>query len=430
MRSNRLTHSAWFASLFVMLCGCGGRDELDMFPPIAGGSAGAIGTGGKGGASFGGSAGAVSTGGSSFGGFGGATAGAGGLPIGGTGGLLTGGSAGAAQGGVGGSAGAAQGGTGGTVGEICTNGVDDDGDGAVDCEDTDCDEGYTCAPSVPAGWQGPVALWEGGSAAGAPACSKAGGYPDLEVTAMDDLTAPAAQCAACRCLAPEGIVCPTAQLGFYTSTSCNVVGSAASITADECHAFVFSGAAPTGLRWEASPALGGACRPDLDGTSRLPPLRWDRFARACGSAPEGEGCGTGACVPRPSAPFGAGLCIYRRGDFACPAGPYVNRELYFERAADSRSCTECSCSSPSGASCTGSLTLATDRNCSVDLQVLSSAGQCTALIPDPTPPDPPFLASRSFFYEDTGPVGGSCSPFGGQPAGTATPADPVTICCQ
>src|SRR5262245_29671494 len=41
--------------------------------------------------------------------------------------------------------------------EDCTNGVDDDGDGAVDCEDPDCaGAAFTCVAPAPADWNGPA----------------------------------------------------------------------------------------------------------------------------------------------------------------------------------------------------------------------------------------------------------------------------------
>jgi len=35
--------------------------------------------------------------------------------------------------------------------ENCTNGIDDDRDGNIDCADTDCIVGYSCAPPTPGG---------------------------------------------------------------------------------------------------------------------------------------------------------------------------------------------------------------------------------------------------------------------------------------
>ena len=39
--------------------------------------------------------------------------------------------------------------------EACTNGGDDDGDGAIDCADSDCVATNKCVDLAPAGWLGP-----------------------------------------------------------------------------------------------------------------------------------------------------------------------------------------------------------------------------------------------------------------------------------
>jgi hypothetical protein len=218
---------------------------------------------------------------------------------------------------------------------------------------------------------------------------------------------------------------------FFQSSDCTVGGgNTRGITADECHPFVFSGADPTGLEWASAPPLGGACLPDTDGPPFAPPLEWDQYALACGDSGQGAGCDSGACVPVPQEPFESGLCVYRPGDVACPAGPYSIRQVLYRGAADSRRCTDCGCGAPTGAECTGTFFAGTDRDCAADVVTMSAPGQCVALPPDPTlPPQVGFLSSRSFRYQSTGPVGGSCEAAGGVSTGTAAAADPVTFCC-
>src|SRR6187549_1014402 len=54
--------------------------------------------------------------------------------------------------------------------ENCTNGIDDDRDGNIDCADTDCIVGYSCAPPTPGGgWVGPLSHWYGSGSP--PACT-------------------------------------------------------------------------------------------------------------------------------------------------------------------------------------------------------------------------------------------------------------------
>src|SRR5262245_6655050 len=47
--------------------------------------------------------------------------------------------------------------------EDCTNGVDDNGDGLIDCADPRCSPGFACVSIIPTGWQGYVALYHGPS---------------------------------------------------------------------------------------------------------------------------------------------------------------------------------------------------------------------------------------------------------------------------
>ena len=149
--------------------------------------------------------------------------------------------------------------------------------------------------------------------------------------------------------------------------------------------------------------------------------------RACYGA-LGSGCGAGVCAPTPSTPFGAGVCIAKAGDNACPSG-YPQKNLFYQKVSDTRGCTDCSCAAPQGATCTGSVELDTNNTCTVDPVTLNNVGVCAALPPDPTPPPPPYQDSRSVIY-DAGPaLGGSCSSSGGTVVGSATANDPVTFCC-
>src|SRR5262245_29388782 len=70
---------------------------------------------------------------------------------------------GPATGGAGGSsggAGSASSSSSSSGAENCQNGLDDDGDGNIDCADPKC-PGFQCATAAPAGWSGPGPLWIG-----------------------------------------------------------------------------------------------------------------------------------------------------------------------------------------------------------------------------------------------------------------------------
>jgi hypothetical protein len=378
------------------------------------------------------------------GGIGGATSNAGGNAGAGASGSGGNGAGGEASGGNGaggeasggnGAGGEASGGNGGAGGapllEDCTNGLDDDGDSAIDCADLECDPGYTCSPNAPpGGWQGPVAFWQGGAMA--PSCDASGGYPTMAVEGFDGLSAPAASCPTCSCTAPKGVSCSIAQASFFGNDSCAGNGGTLNIVAGVCQGFV-SQIDPASFRWQSASASGGVCIPKASGVPSVPAVMWATHARACGDAEVGGGCEQdSACVPRPSAPFGAGLCVYRAGDHPCPSGAYPNRTLLFEAVDDSRTCSDCDCGDPVNTSCGGTLQVSSDLNCSVDTVTLSAVNACGKLAPDPTPPPPPssFQTLRSILYSPgPGPVAGSCATIPSTPTGTAAPSAPITLCC-
>ncbi len=410
-----------------------------------GGGAGLGGAGTGGGSGVGGSAGDAAGGTSGVGGVGGTagTSGVGGTAgtsgVGGTAGTSgVGGTAGTS--GVGGTAGTSGvGGTGG-IGENCTNGVDDDGDTNVDCLDSECQSGHTCAPPVPTGgWAGPVAVWEGTGTA--PDCLTSGGYPTLKENANSDLTAASPTCPTCQCGSPTGATCGNVvSVEYYDTVGCTdgcwgcggefaTTGGAACIVYGQVHGPV--GEIPVAAMFTAPTASGGTCASNAVGTPNIPPIAWGKVVRACGDGPTtGGGCGTGACVPRPATPFGSSLCVYQPGDMSCPLGPYSRKVLHHRSATDTRACSGCSCTSPSGITCGGTVRTYTN-SCTAGETVLQP-GVCTPIVtPDPTTTtsDAGLVDTRGIRFTATGPSGGTCAAQGGLPSGGASPADPVTFCC-
>jgi hypothetical protein len=434
------------AAVLGMSAACGARDDGDFeFDPGSGGDGGTSAVSGRGGASRGGEgtlgrggtlgrAGAFGRGGTG-GGFGTAgafgSAGMFGRPgTSGTAGMFgTGGRSPDGSVGRGGSAGRGLRPDGGPEfgPENCLNAWDDDDDGAIDCEDSDCTPGYTCAPPFSHPWWGPGQLWLGSEPPGDAFCQEHG---NIDSFASGHLGAIAGtpQCADCLCDPPADIVCPNARLSFSPSSDCSSPGSPLTIPSNMCQAFLLSSVDARSFRWEASPATDGACQPRTDGSSVIPPLRWSQYAEVCVPPLPGGGCGTGFCVPRPESPFAAGICIVIEGDLACP-GNYRQRFVYYQGLLDTRDCTECSCTSPSGAVCSGSVTVGSDALCSADRSTVQTIGSCGTLGADPSAPAPPLVQSRSAFYSEGAATGGSCAASGGAATGTVSETDPITICC-
>lgn len=386
------------------------------FDDAGGGGTGAIGGSGAvgGTGATGGSSGSGATGGSSGAGATGGSAGSG-ATGGGAGTGATGGSAGiGGSAGVGGSAG-----TGGSSGgEDCTNGIDDDGDNDIDCADSDCQSGHTCAPTVPNGWTGPVAFWQGSGAP--PNCLSSGGYRVLSESGNDGLDAQPASCPTCEC---NTDACETVDLRYYSDTACGsgVTWSLPTGLATGCRGVNLTHS--NGSRPGAAQYSGGTCPATTTGTKNVPPISWATSARACGGAPTtGVGCaGAGSCVPIPSSPFEAKVCIYKAGTDTCPGGYSTQSFVMYKNNTDTRDCSACACDATSDcgtvidyaedATCSGPSTTIPFDTCT-QVAIDTSTGMDTRRVS--------FVAAAS---------GVSCSPSGGQPTGDAQPSEPITVCC-
>jgi len=398
----------------VVACGRSELDEGDVSDDGGfGGKAGGTSTSGRGGGNSGGSGLAGGPG----------SSGASGGP---------GGSAGSEHAGSSGASGnAGNGGASGSAGsfENCTNGIDDDRDGNVDCADSDCVVGFSCAPPTPGGgWVGPVSFWSGSGTP--PACTNESGFPTEAANAGILLSVAPPTCYSCECGAPQGVACQAGAITAFADSACSSLGRTLNVVQGACIAFVSLSFDPASVRWESAQPAGGACIPRSSGSAVFPPPQWNTRMRACGDPPQNSGgCGTGTCVARQKAPFSEQFCIYQRGDLACPAGPYSNRSRYFAGVEDTRACSACECGLPSATSCSGTMRLYTDQSCGVDETVLTSVSQCSLLTPDPTPPPLPYLTLRSVNYSATADAVGFCEARPSTPSGSVVPNDPITVCC-
>jgi hypothetical protein len=315
--------------------------------------------------------------------------------------------------------------------EDCTNGIDDDGDGAIDCADPDCQVLFQCAPAVPpGGWVGPLSLWQGTGTETPPDCGDSGGFPTEVGAGGVGLTGADPSCPACSCNAPIGVSCAIGSATFFAAASCVTQGGTLNVPANICQPFVTLSFDPASVRWATAPASGGACIPKQTGNPSIPPAQWATQMLACGDgATAGAGCGAGVCVPRPAPPFDDALCVYQAGDVPCPPGPYSLRTLFYTTAGDTRDCSACDCGAPTGTTCAGTVKLYTDTACSVEEVILSSVSQCAALPPDTTTPPPPYLSQRSMIYQGAPTGSGSCASIPSKGSGTVAEEDPLTVCC-
>jgi len=179
----------------------------------------------------------------------------------------------------------------------CFDGIDNNGDGLVDCADPTCASVAACVALVPSGWLGYAALYDG-VPTGVPSC--AAPFAVTVTPGSAGLSAAPATCAPCTCGPPNGGAC----------------------------------------------AAGG-------GTATVSPPTFARIGLGCkDQASPAAGCTGTVCQPRPSAPFGAGICVLQPGDVPCPSGtPFTDRHVFFVGVDDTRGCTACACGPPSGGSC-------------------------------------------------------------------------------
>jgi len=301
---------------------------------------------------------------------------------------------------------------GGATGEDCLNGVDDDNDGDVDCADTECSVGYTCA-TAPGGWNGPVALFEGASAQD-PGCS--GDFPGDEYMGHQGLVPEPAMCSQCTCAAPN-VNCVLSPIAFGDATCGAAYNIEFPANAGQCMGISVP-AMTMGASADAPMAFpSGACTASNVTVTRPPPS-WQNVGRTCSAVAEGKGCpSSGAsCVPKPQAPFASGLCVYRSGNLPCPAG-FSQKHVFDDGVNDNRDCSPCQCGSPS-ATCTATTSIYNGANCGGSPNAtVPNDGSCAAV-------------SGGGSMKATVSSTVSCPASGGQPTGSISAGfKKTTVCC-
>jgi hypothetical protein len=282
--------------------------------------------------------------------------------------------------------------------------------------------GGACAPSVPGGWTGPFELYAGSSPSPMCGASFAGGTLDANA----GLVAQPAACA-CTCDVAKGVQCSAPTTTFYaSSTTCPLSSCfAVSLLDRACTTVDVTTACLLGVGGSfvsvpaPAPSL-GSCTPVA--TVASPSLVWATNVRACGAsvAPARADCAAGnVCVPVPSSPFQASVCIEQTGDVACPLTGYTAKYVYYGGVDDTRTCSTCSCGPVLGASCTGSITQfqSTDGGCTTAQTIYNLPLACAPL---QQPSDLLLTLTAS---------GGACKATPSAPTGSATPTMPMTFCC-
>jgi hypothetical protein len=293
--------------------------------------------------------------------------------------------------------GAGSGGTGGTGGALGT-----------------CTSGDTCVAAVPKGWNGPAALYIDQLGAPPEPCPTRYGKADSTVYSELD---PGALGCNCSCGSPQGACKATVE---FRAGDCSDTSVPASVTVSTsgCVDPVISSTPGSATVTDAT--VDGTCDGQLDSESRDTPT-WTNKARLCDLAAP-VACGSGVCAPKPADPFLGYICIYKDGVDSCPTDYGLKQQAFFRSISDDRLC-DCACGSITNATCDGGVEFYTGGVCEGLAGGTVAFGDCGL---DGAPIN---LSSTTQLDITATPSGGSCAVQSGV-SGSATGAEPVTVCCR
>ncbi|MFT3764766.1 MAG: hypothetical protein QM820_04510 [Minicystis sp.] len=293
-----------------------------------------------------------------------------------------------------------------------------------------------CVPGNPVSWSFPPNLVWFGPEEDVPDCPPG---VALAFQGHADLDAPL-DCGTCTCAPPTGSCTLPATMTANAAT-CALNGASTPHTpfdpasgwigACDSNESIPAGKLCSGVKCVQSitiPPLTlseGTCSPSQPPTPSPP--TWKTFVRGCQAQPKFACPSTGdVCLVSPPPGSGFRTCIYKDGDIECPSdfSKYTEKHVVYQHFTDTRACAPCSCGSPSGSSCSASISVFTDGACSslaLSATVSSAQAVCHDL-PAGTP-----LGSKSATPPAYTP--GTCAASGGEPMGEATPIQPATYCC-
>jgi hypothetical protein len=304
--------------------------------------------------------------------------------------------------------------------EDCTNGLDDDCDGLVDCADSACGSGYVCVPEVPSGWS--VAALAVGSRPGCPA-----GYATPRDVVMDPTGGPAV--CGCSCSSSGSASCTTGSATFYGPGlfgDCSSLGTfPTDVSGGACRnqlpfgLFGLGIGANANLRVTKVALTANSCSGSLQ---KAVPSSSTTEGKRClaQSAAVGGGCGQGSvCARKVSAQYQA--CIAKTGVNVCP-GSYPAKHDTGTGVTDSRNCSACTCGST--ATCgDASVTFFASQDCLGTSVTAAADDTCRAM-------STPGQGASSWRY--TAPVlnEGCAKTADSAPTGGITMNAGETVCCR
>jgi hypothetical protein len=300
-----------------------------------------------------------------------------------------------------------------TGAENCTNGVDDDCNGLVDCADPACGtQGYACVAALPAkGWD--FEAFSAASQAGCPA-TLTQKKVDVDPTNLGPATC------GCTCGVGTQPSCDTGNIAASggTDNTCGAGSGMLPANGGQCNTMTL----PVGPYEKATPPgpTGGTCTANVSVTK--PTTGATQGETCAGETAFGGGCsGTDVCA---LVPTGYTACLHHGGaNMMCPVGYATSHAV--GTLQDTRGCGNCMCAPPT-ATCSGNWNFFTAAGCTgaVTLSVTAN-GQCNA-----TGNQNPAAMFQSNQLVAT-PNNTACAmPAAPMPTGTVTLTGADTLCCE
>jgi hypothetical protein len=153
------------------------------------------------------------------------------------------------------------------------------------------------------------------------------------------------------------------------------------------------------------------------------PYTWGTVAQSCHGLTTGA-CATPSEICAPAVEPGFAQCLVQYGDRECPDA-YPDKHVFYYGFDDTRSCTPCACSAPTGSTCTAFVSAFKDGSCSSPVV----AGSVDATVSTCLDVSPSGQALGSKLATEPVYVPGVCQVSGGEAIGDAVPEEPSTFCC-
>ncbi len=295
--------------------------------------------------------------------------------------------------------------------EDCTNGEDDDRNGAIDCADARaCGTIASCIPLADSGWLGPFAVYDASGQIDCPSV-----WPDRIPTLLHrDADESDFACGTCACDSHCHI-----RVDLFGDKTCTDPVATASVEQGVCvQSLIPAGASSV----ELSPR-GFACEATVAGRD-LTPATWSTTVTLCGASGFGGGCGAAQCASVPPL-LGdeVHVCIAREGSFDCPATGFTQSREAFAAAqpTDTRACAACDCAPPDGDDCGGKLNTYTEATCTM-------CGGLNVACSEISPGCLDLTDGVGLGYAEYAPDK-QCAPSGGAETGAVAGELPWSICC-